>query len=126
MKRTILIGIILTVIIVLDGAVYLLFPTGKPEIPEIKDITNSWGDITADNSEIKTDVLVSNPNAFPIPIKGVEYEIFMNDVSMGSGHSIGAASLPAKTEHTITILTKLENNTPVVGNTYKKRRELRC
>ncbi|NMX20907.1 hypothetical protein C5S30_00385 [ANME-1 cluster archaeon GoMg4] len=68
------------------------------------------GDITADNSEINTDVLVNNPNAFTIPIKSVKYGIFMNDVSMGSGHSIGAASLPAKTEHTITILTKLSNN----------------
>ena len=44
MKRTILRGLILIVIIiVLGGAVYLLFPTGKPEIPEIKGITNSWG-----------------------------------------------------------------------------------
>jgi len=110
MKRAILIGIILIVVIVLGGAVYLLFPTGKPEIPEIKGITNSWGDITADNSEIKTNIVVDNPNAFTIPIKSVEYEIFMNDVSMGSGHSVGEASLPAKSEHTITILTGLENN----------------
>lgn len=85
MRRAILIGIILIVIvvIVLSGVVYLLFPTGKPEIPEIKGITNSWGNITADNSQIKTDVLVSNPNAFTIPIKDVKYGIFMNDVSMG-------------------------------------------
>ncbi len=110
MRRTILIGIILIVVILLGGAAYLLFPTGKPEIPVIKSITNSWGDITADSSEIKTDILVDNPNAFPIPIKGVEYQIFMNDVRMGSGHSVGEASIPAKSEHTITILSKLDNN----------------
>lgn len=112
MKRAIiiLVGIILIAVILLGGAVYLLFPAGKPEIPEIKSITSSWGDITADNSEIKTNVLVDNPNAFTIPIKSVEYEIFMNDVSMGSGHSVGEASLPAKNEHIITIHTKLENN----------------
>ena len=57
MKRAIIIlaGIILAVIL-LGGAVYLLFPAGKPEIPEIKSITNSWGNITADNSEIKTNI----------------------------------------------------------------------
>jgi LEA14-like dessication related protein len=96
------------IVIALGGAVYLLFPTGKREIPEIKSITNSWEDI--DNSEIKTNIVVDNPNAFTIPIKSVEYGIFMNDVSMGSGHSIGEASLPAKSEHTITIVTELENN----------------
>jgi len=84
MRRAILIGVIL-VVILLGGAAYFLFPTGKPEIPEIKSMTSTWGEITADSSEIKMNILVSNPNAFPIPIKGVEYEIFMNDVGMGFG-----------------------------------------
>ena len=65
MKRAIIIlaGIILAVIL-LGGAVYLLFPAGKPEIPEIKSITNSWGNITADNSEIKTNIVVSKCNSY--------------------------------------------------------------
>ena len=111
MKRAIIIlaGIILAVIL-LGGAVYLLFPAGKPEIPEIKSITNSWGNITATNSEIKTNIVVDNPNAIPIPLKGVEYEIFMNDVKLGSGHSVGEASLPPHGEHTITLSTELEND----------------
>ncbi len=109
MRRAIWIRMIL-VVILLGGAVYLLFPAGKPEIPVIKGITNSWGDITAESSEIKTNIIVDNPNAFTIPIEDVEYEIFMNDVEMGSGHSIGEASLPAKREHTITVLTRLDNN----------------
>jgi len=110
LRRAALIGIILIVVIVLvGGAAYLLFPTGKPEIPEIKSVTNSWGDITADSSGIKTTIVVNNPNTFPIPIKGVEYQIFMNDVRIGSGQSVGEASLPAKGEHAITIITELEN-----------------
>ncbi|MHC1610832.1 MAG: LEA/WHy family protein [Candidatus Methanospirareceae archaeon] len=108
MKRAIL--VVLITAILLGGAVYLLFPTGKPEIPEIKSITNTWGDITPDNSEIITNIVVDNPNAIPIPIKSVEYEIFMNDVKLGSGHSIGEASLPPHGEHTITLLTELEND----------------
>ncbi len=108
MRRAIWIGVIL-VVILLGGGVYLLF-IGKPKMPEIKSITNSWGDITAESSEIKTDILVDNPNAFTIPIEGIEYEIFMNEVRMGSGHSVGEASLPAKREHTITILTMMDNN----------------
>ncbi len=112
MRRAILIGVILLVaiLILLGGAAYFLFPAGKPEIPEIKSIMNSWGEITADRSEIKTNIVVNNPNAFPIPIKGMEYEIFMNDVKMGSGHSVGEASLPAKHERTIAILSELDNN----------------
>ena len=111
MRRAILIGIILVVVIVLlGGTAYLIFPTGKPEIPKIKGITNIWGDITTDSSEIRTNILVKNPNAFPIPIRDVEYEIFMNDVKMGSGHTIGEASIPARSEHTITLVSKLENS----------------
>ncbi len=78
-----IIGIILIVVILVGGAGYLLYSGGKPEVPEVKSITNSWGNITTESSEIKTDIQVDNPNAFPIPIKGMEYQIFMNDVKMG-------------------------------------------
>ncbi len=105
-----IIGIILIVVILVGGAGYLLYSGGKPEVPEVKSITNSWGDITTESSEIKTDIQVDNPNAFPIPIKGMEYQIFMNDVKMGSGHSMGKASLPAQKEHTITMSTEVEND----------------
>ncbi len=105
-----IIGIILIVVILVGGAGYLLYSGGKPEVPEVKSITNSWGDITTESSEIKTDIQVDNSNAFPIPIKGMEYQIFMNDVKMGSGHSMGKASLPAQKEHTITMSTEVEND----------------
>ncbi len=105
-----IIGIILIVVILVGGAGYLLYSGGKPEVPEVKSITNSWGNITTESSEIKTDIQVDNPNAFPIPIKGMEYQIFMNDVKMGSGHSMGKASLPAQKEHTITMSTEVEND----------------
>lgn len=66
---------------------------------------------------------MNNPNPFPIPIKGIEYEIFMADVKMGSGHSIGEASLPAKSEHTIMLTSVLDNRIPEWWVTHIRRGE---
>ncbi len=77
--------------------------------PEIRGITNEWGKVTNNTTEILTKIKVYNPNPISLPLKDVLTEIYLNNIKMGEGSAI-KAELKANSESTIVISTKLEND----------------
>lgn len=77
--------------------------------PEIKKITYKWGNVNESTTEILVNVDVVNPNPFPIPLKDIVMNIYMNGIKMGEGHAI-KAEIPANSESTLVIAILLDNN----------------
>jgi len=99
---------------IIFGLILVLIFTGcagemKLGKPEIKSISHRWGTVTQSTSEILTDIVVYNPNPIPIPIKGIQVDIFMNNVKFGEGENIGSAEIKANGETTIRLSTKIDN-----------------
>jgi len=108
MRKILLIGIIIIVlIVVIIGFVIAGFFTGVFGIPSIKNIDNSWGEVTADTTEIITNVTIENPNPFDISLSQIEYTITMNNITMAEGLEQGA--ILEKGESTIQISSFLDN-----------------
>lgn len=77
--------------------------------PEIKEISNQWGEVTASTTEIVTKIKVYNPNPVPLPLKDVLTEVYINGIKIGEGSAL-KAEIKANSESTILIHTKLENS----------------
>ncbi|WP_048148987.1 LEA type 2 family protein [Palaeococcus ferrophilus] len=77
--------------------------------PQILSVSHRWGEITPTTSEVITEIVVSNPNSIPIPIKNISVHLYMNGVDMGAGKNVGPASLQPKANTTIVLLTKIDN-----------------
>jgi LEA14-like dessication related protein len=79
------------------------------QTPELREISNTWGDISRKSTEINTKVVVYNPNSFSVPIKRIEYEIYMNDIRMAKGQSQENIVIKENNETTIRLRTVLNN-----------------
>jgi len=82
-KRRIIVIIFLLVI----GIIVLGFITGILSIPSIKKISNRWGNISEDTTEIISDITIENNNPFKIILPRVEvtYTLKMNNIEMAHG-----------------------------------------
>lgn len=88
---------------------FLLLGCSSIGKPKIKKITYKWGNVNESTTEILVNVDVVNPNPFPIPLKDVVMDIYMNGIKMGEGHAI-KAEIPANSESTLVIAIYLDNN----------------
>lgn len=62
------------------------------EKPVVKSITHSWGTVSDDRIEIKTEVVVENPNPVTASIGktvGVDFKLSINDIPMAEGRKTG-------------------------------------
>ncbi len=100
MRKMLIIALIATILLVGCSSV------GKPEI---RKITYSWGKVNESTTEILVNVDIYNPNPFPIPLKDVVMNVYMNGIKMGEGHAI-RAGIPANSESNIVIAIYLDNN----------------
>ena len=72
------------------------------EPPSVESIENEWGEISAAESEIRTTVVVNNPNRVGVPgLAGVSYDVRMNDVTVARGSSGGLRLSPGRNEFTL-------------------------
>ncbi|WP_290902363.1 LEA type 2 family protein [Ferroglobus sp.] len=94
---------ILLLLILTSGCLGL----GKPEVLSYK---SEWGEITESYSEIITKMDVKNPNPFSIPLKAIDLTLYINNIELGKGRSIGDATLKPNAITTITISTKIDNS----------------
>jgi len=112
MGRGALALLILVVVAVALGVGYYLYygarSPGEVVKPEVRSITSSWGEVTSDTTEVVTSIVVYNQNPFPIPVKNVAFDLYLNDVKIASGSSTNI-SLPAKTESTIVLRSLIDN-----------------
>jgi len=66
------------------------------------------GAVAHDTTEILTNVVVYNPNPFSIPIKRIDFDLYMNDIRMASG-SAENISLTGERNTTVTLRSFLDN-----------------
>lgn len=77
--------------------------------PQVKSVSMHWGNVNSSVTQIVSDVTVSDPLPFPIPLSGVNVKIYMNGIEMGTGHSIGKAEITppqSKIELSINLLNR--------------------
>lgn len=92
MRRAAQIGIaIIGVVVVLILGVVVAAGAGVFQEPTVEEIQNEWGEITDEETEIITTVVVDNPNPIGLPggLLGVEYDVVMNGVEMAEGGKSG-------------------------------------
>jgi LEA14-like dessication related protein len=76
--------------------------------PAVESVENEWGEVTADRTEIRTDVVVDNPNDVGVPgVASVSYDVTMNDVTMAEGSSGRLSLSPGRNE--MTLRTDIDN-----------------
>jgi len=77
--------------------------------PKVQSVHMSWGEISNEYTEIKSNVDVTNPYPISIPLSDVEVEIFMNGVLMGHGNAIGDTTISPPSD-TLALSIKLIND----------------
>ncbi|NHN59034.1 MULTISPECIES: LEA type 2 family protein [Halorussus] len=105
-KLRILFSVVLLAGVAVAGGVSL----GVLGAPSVGGINNSFGNVTEDTTEIRTDIAVSNPNPVGVSLGGVSvsYDVTMNDVAMANGTkegvSVGAGN------STVELATLMDND----------------
>ncbi len=86
------------------------FATGVFKIPEVVEITNKWGDVSQESTQVVTSITLDNPNPIGISLGGVglEVDIDLNGVDFGTG-VIDSIDLP-KGLSTTELITTIDNS----------------
>ncbi|WP_135824691.1 LEA type 2 family protein [Halorussus ruber] len=76
--------------------------------PAVESVENEWGEVTKDETQIRTTVVMDNPNKVGVPgAASVTYDVTMNDVTMAEGSSGGLSLSPGRNE--IALKTGIDN-----------------
>lgn len=97
-------------LVVLGGAVGGAFAAGILGVPGVAAVDNTFGNVTNETTEVKTDLVVSNPNPVGVGLDGVSvnYTVSMNDVEMAQGGREGVTVESGNS--TIPLETDLRND----------------
>ena len=97
-------------LLIVAGAVGGAFAVGILGVPSVAAVDNTFGDVTNETTEVRTDLVVSNPNPVGIGLDGVSvnYTVSMNDIEMAQG---GREGVRVRTGNsTVPLETDLRNN----------------
>ena len=83
----------LLALLVVAGGVAGAFAVGILGVPSVAAVDNTFGNVTNETTEVKTDLVVSNPNPVGVGLDGVSvnYTVSMNDIEMAQGGREGVA-----------------------------------
>ena len=70
----------------------------------------TWSGVTEETTTLSSDIVVSNPKSIPYPISRIEYEITMNDVTVGNGTTARGYTIPADGRETIRANATIDNS----------------
>ena len=94
------------------GALLLLnaCATGRPvvESPVVQLSGVELLDISLRRQTFRLHFDVSNPNPFPLPVKSVQYKVFLEDRQFASGESGGRFTVPASGDSSFDISVELD------------------
>jgi LEA14-like dessication related protein len=107
MRKWILLLVIVSILAAGGYWAYNFAAKFKP--PELREISNTWGDVSRRSTEINTKVVIYNPNDISIPIKRIEYELYMNGIRMAEGRSQENIVIRGNNVTTIRLKTVLNN-----------------
>lgn len=106
-KKWIGIGIVIVaVIVVIVGYLLLTGGLGKPEI---KNVSHQWGTVTPNSTEIRSTVIVHNPNPVGINVESIEFGVYADGLNLASG-SASDIHLGSNKDSEINVGTTLYHN----------------
>jgi LEA14-like dessication related protein len=102
--RVALVGLLLV-----GGGVGGAFALGVLGVPSVAAVDNTFGDVTNETTEVRTDLVVSNPNPVGVGLDGVSvnYTVSMNEIEMAQGGRKGVSVGTGNS--TIPLETALQN-----------------
>ena len=109
MKKCILLPVALLAVLAIGGGAAVM--TGALSAPELQAITNTWGDVDEERTEVHTSIVLHNPNNIGIGLGNavLEVDILLNGVQVGQG-SLDSVELP-QGESTTRLVTVIDNMT---------------
>lgn len=91
--------------------------------PEVKEISNNWGNVTQETMEVITTVKVYNPNPFTLPVKKITGDLNADGIAMGHSESKDL-HIAKEANSSIVISTKIDNSkVPVFWTEHLNRNE---
>ncbi|MFC4450389.1 LEA type 2 family protein [Halorussus aquaticus] len=105
-KLRVLLTLLLTVGVVVGGGLTL----GVLGTPSVTSTQNSFGNVTDETTEIRTELVVENPNPVGVNLGGVSvsYDVRMNDVAMATGTKNGLSFDSGN--NTVEFSTQMDND----------------
>lgn len=76
----------------------------------VNETRGEWGNVNDDETPVLMEFDVYNPNAYPLAVTTVEYEVEMNDVVVGEGSTSGGVVVSPGAEETVTATTIIDND----------------
>ncbi|AIF69962.1 hypothetical protein PAP_07865 [Palaeococcus pacificus DY20341] len=76
------------------------------QTPAVERVDSRWGEVDEDIT-IYSDILVYNPNSFPLPVRGLEYSIDIDEYNVAQGELLEGVTIPAKGRETVKVKTIL-------------------
>ncbi len=93
--------------------------------PAIIGSRNVWGGVEGDKAVIYTYLKLYNPNSVPIPVTGISFKLYMNDIQVGEGKIAETVIVPAKGYATAKLRTEINlNSLPKVWVKHIKQGEV--
>lgn len=86
-----------SLILILSLSAALTF-SGCLQKPEIISIDHRWGEVTSEETELISTLVVDSPNFVPIPLSDVKTDIYMNGIHMGRGSAVGDTTISGRDE----------------------------
>jgi len=74
-----------------------------------KNLTSTWGKVSSIQTEINNDIVIHNPNEYPVGITAINYTIEMNGIKMGEGIVYNLTVLGAKKDDNLSFTSILNN-----------------
>jgi len=68
---------------------------GEIKTPEVNVTKSKFTSVSLKHGRLDTQLRVSNPNAFKLPIKAISYQLFLNDKAFSSGATKHSLKIPA-------------------------------
>ncbi len=75
--------------------------------PAIIGSKNVWGGVEGNKAVIYTYLKMYNPNSVPIPVTGISFKLYMNDIQVGEGKIAETVIVPAKGYATAKVKTEI-------------------
>jgi len=90
-------GVVLTVVV--GGSVGFVGYQYSRNPPQVESVNSEWGDVSEGQTEIETDVVVSNPNDVGIPkVVDLQYTTTLNGVTVIEGSTSSVGVSPGRNE----------------------------
>jgi LEA14-like dessication related protein len=78
--------------------------------PTVQALEDAWGPVTPENTVLLANLTLHNPNALPVPVDRVTYDVLADNQTLGSGQSLAPATLPPNGDATLRLATNLSND----------------